>query len=105
MPRTFDGRRVRGKHLARVGPRIVLALPLGIGKPNLLVKNFTAALADPAIVEDFHALICAPRGMATSTAVPAALGGAFVGNDVPLEYVRDLHENAVPEMSKSSSSF
>ena len=36
--------------LHRVGPRIVLALPLGIGKPNPLVNEFyRRALRDPAI--------------------------------------------------------
>ena len=36
--------------LRRVGPRIVLALPLGIGKPTPLVNEFfRRALRDPSI--------------------------------------------------------
>src|SRR3984885_9639768 len=36
--------------LRRVGPRIVLAMPLGIGKPNPLVNEFyRRALRDPAL--------------------------------------------------------
>src|SRR5947207_8224288 len=36
--------------LSRVGPRIVLALPLGIGKPNALVNEFyRRALRDSSI--------------------------------------------------------
>lgn len=41
MPRTFDDvAECVESTLARVGPRIVLALPLGIGKPNPLVNEF-----------------------------------------------------------------
>ena len=41
MPRGFDdaGECVEDT-LSRVGPHIVLALPLGIGKPNPLVNEF-----------------------------------------------------------------
>jgi acyl-CoA hydrolase len=51
MPETYDdvGNCVEAV-LHRVGPRVVLALPLGIGKPNPLVNEFyRRALRDPAI--------------------------------------------------------
>ena len=51
MPRTFDDvAECVESTLARVGPHIVLALPLGIGKPNPLANEFyRRARRDPAI--------------------------------------------------------
>src|SRR5579863_7213348 len=51
MPETFDdvGHCVDAV-LRRVGPRVVLALPLGIGKPNPLANEFyRRAVRDPSI--------------------------------------------------------
>src|SRR5215471_8312616 len=51
MPETFaDVGHCVDAVLRRVGPHIVLALPLGIGKPNPLVNEFyRRALGDPGI--------------------------------------------------------
>jgi hypothetical protein len=102
MPRTFDDvAECVESTLARVGPRIVLALPLGIGKPNPLVNEFyRRAQADPAIkLKIFTALsLRAPQwhGDLERRFLQPLVERLF-GNDVPLEYLRDLHENAVPE--------
>jgi acyl-CoA hydrolase len=102
MPRTFDDvAECVESTLARVGPRIVLALPLGIGKPNPLVNEFyRRARADPAIkLKIFTALsLRAPQwhGDLERRFLQPLVERLF-GNDVPLEYLRDLHENAVPE--------
>src|SRR5271166_6607235 len=50
-PRSFDdAAECVEATLARVGPRIVLALPLGIGKPNPLANEFyRRAQRDPGI--------------------------------------------------------
>jgi hypothetical protein len=37
--------------LRRVGPRIVLALPLGVGKPNLLVNELYRRACNEATLE------------------------------------------------------
>ena len=51
MPRVFDDvAECVENTLSRVGSRIVLALPLGIGKPNPLVNEFyRRARRDPAL--------------------------------------------------------
>src|SRR6516165_4089119 len=51
MPETFaDVGHCVDAVLHRVGPRVVLAMPLGIGKPNPLANEFyRRALRDPAI--------------------------------------------------------
>jgi len=51
MPRTFDDvAECVESTLGRVGPHIVLALPLGVGKPNPLANEFyRRARRDPSI--------------------------------------------------------
>ena len=101
MPRIFDDvAECVESTLARVGPRIVLALPLGIGKPNPLVNEFyRRARHDPRISLRIMT--------ALSLRVPQWHGELerrflqpmverLFGDDVPLDYVRDLHENQVP---------
>jgi len=102
MPRTFDD--VAGcveSTLARVGPHIVLALPLGIGKPNPLVNEFyRRARRDPAItLKIFTALsLRAPRWQGElERRFLEPLVERLFGNDVPLDYVRDLHDESVPD--------
>jgi acyl-CoA hydrolase len=102
MPRTFDDvAECVESTLARVGPHIVLALPLGIGKPNPLVNEFyRRARRDPAItLKIFTALSLRPpewRGELERRFLQPMVERLF-GNDVPLDYVRDLHENCIPE--------
>jgi hypothetical protein len=101
MPRTFDDvAECVESTLARVGPHIVLALPLGVGKPNPLVNEFyRRARRDPAItLKIFTALSLRPpqwHGELERRFLQPLVERLF-GNDVPLDYVRDLHENCIP---------
>jgi acyl-CoA hydrolase len=101
-PRTFDDvAECVESTLSRVGPRIVLALPLGIGKPNPLANEFyRRARRDPAIkLKIFTALsLHTPEwhGELERRFVQPLVERIF-GNYVPLDYVRDLHAGALPE--------
>src|SRR5580692_378311 len=101
MPRIFDdAAECVESTLARVGPRIVLALPLGIGKPNPLVNEFyRRARQDPRIsLRIITALsLRAPRwhGELERRFLQPIVERLF-GDDVTLDYVRDLHEDKVP---------
>jgi hypothetical protein len=102
MPRVFDdvGECVEDT-LARVGPRIVLALPLGIGKPNPLVNEFyRRARRDAALsLTIFTALsLRAPRwkGELERRFLEPLVVRLF-GADVPLDYLTDLHGAGVPD--------
>ncbi|MGO9946701.1 MAG: hypothetical protein ACLPWG_07640, partial [Steroidobacteraceae bacterium] len=101
MPRTFDDvAECVEDTLSRVGPRIVLALPLGIGKPNPLVNEFyRRARRDPAIaLKMFTALsLRAPQwnGELERLFLQPMVERLF-GGCVPLDYVRDLHHGDVP---------
>jgi acyl-CoA hydrolase len=102
MPRTFDDvAECVESTLARVGPNIVLALPLGVGKPNPLANEFyRRARRDPAItLKIFTALtLRAPHwhGDLERRFLQPLVERLF-GTDVPLDYVRDLHDNSLPE--------
>jgi acyl-CoA hydrolase len=105
MPRTFDDvAECVESTLARVGPHIVLALPLGVGKPNPLVNEFyRRARRDPAItLKIFTALsLRAPQwhGELERRFLEPLVERLF-SNDVPLDYVRDLHDGSVPDNVK-----
>jgi acyl-CoA hydrolase len=102
MPRIFDdvGECVENT-LGRVGPRIVLALPLGIGKPNPLANEFYhRARRDPRLsLTIFTALsLRAPQwkgGLERRFLEP--LVARLFGACVPLDYVTDLHGAGVPD--------
>ena len=101
MPRTFDDvAECVESTLGRVGPRIVLALPLGVGKPNPLANEFyRRARGDPSItLKIFTALsLRAPQWHGElERRFLEPLTNRLFGNDVPLDYVRDLHEQNVP---------
>jgi acyl-CoA hydrolase len=101
MPRTFDDvAECVESTLARVGPHIVLALPLGVGKPNPLANEFyRRARRDPCItLRIFTALsLRAPQWHGElERRFLEPLTERLFGNDVPLDYVRDLHEDSVP---------
>src|SRR5277367_6351044 len=102
MPRTFDDvAECVESTFARVGPHIVLALPLGIGKPNPLVNEFyRRARRDPSItLKIFTALsLRAPQwhGELERRFLQPMVERLF-GDHVALDYVRDMHENCVPK--------
>jgi acyl-CoA hydrolase len=102
MPRTFDDvAECVESTLARVGPHIVLAVPLGVGKPNPLVNEFyRRARRDPAITLNiFTALsLRAPLWHGElERRFLQPLAERLFGGGVPLDYVRDLHEGSIPE--------
>src|SRR6185312_9103781 len=101
MPRLFDDvAECVESTLARVGPRIVLALPLGVGKPNPLANEFyRRARRDPGItLKIFTALSLRtpPWHGELERRFLQPLALRLFGNDVPLDYVRDLHADCVP---------
>jgi acyl-CoA hydrolase len=101
MPRVFDDAAECVENtLSRVGPHIVLALPLGIGKPNPLANEFyRRARRDPAIsLKIFTALsLRSPqwKGELERRFLEPLVTRLF-GGCVPLDYVTDLHGSGVP---------
>jgi acyl-CoA hydrolase len=102
MPRSFDDvAECVEDTLRRVGPHIVLALPLGIGKPNPLANEFyRRARRDPSItLKIFTALsLRAPQwhGELERLFLQPLVERLF-GGCVPLDYVTDLHAGDVPD--------
>jgi acyl-CoA hydrolase len=102
MPRIFDDvAECVENTLSRVGSHIVLALPLGIGKPNPLANEFYhRARRDPALsLTIFTALsLRAPhwRGELERRFLEP-LAARLFGGCVPLDYVTDLHAGGVPK--------
>ena len=87
--------------LSRVGPHIVLALPLGMGKPNPLANEFyRRARRDASIsLKIFTALsLRAPqwKGELERRFLQPLVERLF-GACVPLDYVTDLHGGGVPD--------
>jgi acyl-CoA hydrolase len=102
VPRIFDDvAECVETTLSRVGPHIVLALPLGIGKPNPLANEFyRRARRDPALsLKIFTALsLRAPQwqGELERRFLEPMVARLF-GGCVPLDYVTDLHGAGVPD--------
>ncbi len=102
MPRIFDDvAECVENTLSRVGSHIVLALPLGIGKPNPLANEFyRRARRDPALrLTVFTALsLRAPqwKGELERRFLEPLVARLF-GACVPLDYVADLHGAGVPD--------
>jgi acyl-CoA hydrolase len=102
VPRIFDDvAECVETTLGRVGPDIVLALPLGIGKPNPLANEFyRRARRDPALtLKIFTALsLRAPqwKGELERRFLEPLVARLF-GGCVPLDYVTDLHGAGVPD--------
>ena len=102
MPRIFDDvAECVESTLSRVGSRIVLALPLGIGKPNPLANEFYhRARRDPALsLTIFTALsLRAPhwQGELERRFLEPLVARLF-GGGVPLDYVTDLHAAGIPK--------
>jgi acyl-CoA hydrolase len=102
MPRVFDDvAECVENTLSRVGPRIVLALPLGIGKPNPLVNEFyRRARRDSSLsLKIFTALsLRSPQWQGElERRFLQPLVQRLFGGCVPLDYVTDLHADGVPD--------
>src|SRR5215469_16818840 len=86
--------------LRRVGPRIVLALPLGIGKPNPLANEFyRRALRDPGIDLTIITALSLLKPVAHSpleARLVAPLTERVFGSYVEPEYARALQADRVP---------
>ncbi len=101
MPETFaDVGHCVDAVLRRVGPRIVLALPLGIGKPNPLVNEFyRRALRDPGIDLTVLTALSLLKPVARSP-LEARLLGPLVervfGSYVEPDYARAMQHDALP---------
>jgi acyl-CoA hydrolase len=102
MPRSFDDvAECVETTLSRVGPDIVLALPLGIGKPNPLANEFYRRVRrDPTLtLKIFTALsLRAPQwhGELERRFLQPLVARLF-GGCVPLDYVTALHGEGMPE--------
>ena len=101
MPQMFDDvGEIVEEALRRVGKRVVLALPLGIGKPNLIANEFyRRARSDPALdLTIFTALsLRKPTGAsALEKAFIGPLAARVFGNYPDLDYVSAIRQNEVP---------
>jgi hypothetical protein len=102
MPRSFDDvAECVETTLSRVGPDIVLALPLGIGKPNPLANEFYRRVRrDPTLtLKIFTALsLRAPQwhGELERRFLEPLVARLF-GGCVPLDYLTALHGEGMPE--------
>ena len=86
--------------LRRVGPRIVLALPLGIGKPNPLVNEFyRRALRDSTIDLTILTALSLLKPVARSALearLLAPLAARVFGTYVEPEYARAMQSDTLP---------
>jgi len=86
--------------IATVGKRIVLGVPLGLGKPNALVNAFYhRAKQDPSISLEILTALSLERPQA-HPGLEARFMGPFVervfGDYVDLEYMKDIRSGTVP---------
>src|SRR5215472_13174021 len=101
MPEIFDdvGHCVDAV-LRRVGPRIVLALPLGIGKPNPLANEFyRRAARDPAIdltIVTALSLLKPVARSALEARLLTPLAARVFGSYVEPEYARAVRAGSLP---------
>jgi hypothetical protein len=96
-----DGEAVADAIVSAVGKRIVLGLPLGLGKPNTIVNALVErAVLDSSIqLEIFTALTLerpAPSDDFGRRFLTPAMDRLF-GNYPPLTYAELLHENRLPD--------
>jgi acyl-CoA hydrolase len=101
MPRVFDDvQECVESTLSRVGSNVVLAIPLGVGKPNPLVNEFyRRARRDASLtLKIFTALsLRAPHWHSElERRLLEPLTKRLFGGCVPLDYVEDLHSGRVP---------
>jgi acyl-CoA hydrolase len=110
MPELFDdvGHCVDAV-LRRVGPRIVLAAPLGLGNPNPLVNEFyRRALRDPGIdltILTALSLLKPASGSALEARLVTPLVARVFGSYVEPEYARALLRDALPANVRVSEFF
>lgn len=87
--------------LRRVGPRVVLALPLGIGKPNPIANEFyRRAARDPSIDLTIITALSLRRPRARTDLerrLLEPLAERIFGNYVELEYAQAMRRGDVPE--------
>jgi acyl-CoA hydrolase len=87
--------------LRRVGPRVVLALPLGIGKPNSIANEFyRRAARDPGIDLTIITALSLRRPRARTDLerrLLEPLADRIFGNYVELEYAQAMRRGDVPE--------
>lgn len=95
--------------LRRVGPRIVLGLPLGIGKPNPLVNElYRRALRDPSIdltILTALSLLKPSAGSALEARLTTPLVERIFGSYVEPEYARALLRDGLPPNVRVSEFF
>jgi len=101
MPQMFDDvGEIVEEALRRVGKHVVLALPLGIGKPNLIANEFfRRARADASLdLTIFTALsLRKPTGTsALEKAFVEPLAARIFGNYPELDYLEAVRSNAMP---------
>jgi acyl-CoA hydrolase len=86
--------------LRRVGPRVVLATPLGIGKPNPLLNEFyRRALRDPAIDLTIITALSLLKPVARSpleARLLVPLAARVFGSYVEPDYARAVRDDTVP---------
>ncbi len=86
--------------IRKVGPRVVLALPLGIGKPAAVANEFwRRALRDPAMhltIITALSLRKPPIGSELERRFAAPLYERVFGDYEELDYVHALHSGSVP---------
>src|SRR5215472_6346537 len=86
--------------LRRLGPRIVLALPLGVGKPTPLVNEFyRRALRDPGIDLTIITALSLLKPVARSpleARLLEPLSARVFGSYVEPDYARDLRADRLP---------
>ena len=101
MPQMFDDvGEIVEEALRRVGKRVVLALPLGIGKPNLIANEFFRRARGDASVDltIFTALsLRKPTGSSVlEKAFIEPLAARIFGNYPELDYLQAVRTGAMP---------
>src|SRR3954463_14098127 len=101
MPQLFDDvGEIVEETLRRVGKKVVLALPLGIGKPNLIANEFfRRARADASVdLTIFTALsLRVPSGSSRlEKAFLEPLAARIFGNCPGLDYLQAMRTDTMP---------
>jgi acyl-CoA hydrolase len=101
MPQMFDDvGEIVEEALRRVGKRVVLALPLGIGKPNLIANEFFRRVrADPSLDLTIITALSLRKpggGSDLEKRFIEPLAARIFGNYPELDYLEAVRRNAVP---------
>ncbi len=101
MPQMFDDvGEIVDEALRRVGKRVVLALPLGIGKPNLIANEFFRRARGDASLDLTIVTALSLRKPAGSSALEKAfidpLAARIFGNYPELDYLQAVRTDTVP---------